>query len=258
MKRLFPLFLASVFTSLPLYSAVRSQPLSYHKGSEVFEGLMVYPDPIKGKVPAVLVVHNWMGLSDETKHQAERIASLGYVVFAVDIYGKGIRPKNAEEAGAMAGKFKKDRTLFRERLLLALDTLKAQSQVDTEKLAIVGYCFGGTAALELGRAGGDLKGFVSIHGSLDSPSPLDGKNFKGRVLALHGADDPYVKADDLNAFENEMRSNHVDWELVKYGGTVHSFTDRGAGSDTSKGAAYNAKADARSFDALRTFLKDIF
>ena len=137
-----------------------------------------------------------------------------------------------------------------------LKTLRDQPQVDKTKIVDIGYCFGGTAALELGRTGADLRNIVSFHGGLDSPKPEDGKKIKAKVLALHGADDPFVSAADLAAFESEMRNNKVDWQLVKYGGAVHSFTEKTAGTDNSKGAAYNADADRRSWQAFKDFLKE--
>lgn len=237
-------------------AAVKSKTVVYKKAQESFEGLLVYPEKIQGKLPAVLMIHNWMGITDETKTQATRIAEQGYVVFAADIYGQGVRPKSAEEAGKLAGQYKGNRKLFREHLQLGLETLKAQGGVDSKKLLAVGYCFGGTGVLELARTGADLRAVVSFHGGLDSPTPSDGKNIKARVLALHGADDPFVKAEDLAAFETEMRESKVDWQLVKFGGTVHSFTDKAAGTDVSKGAAYNALADARSFEDFKAFAKE--
>lgn len=236
--------------------AAKSKALVYKKGGESFEGLLVTPDKVSANTPAILVVHNWMGVSDETKKQAERMADLGYIVLAADVYGKGVRPKSPDEAGKLAGKYKGDRKLFRDRLTLALDTLRKQANVDKSKVFAAGYCLGGTGAIELARSGADLKGVISFHGSLDSPTPADGKNIKTRILALHGADDPFVKTEDLNAFEKEMRDNKIDWQLVKYGNAVHSFTEKSAGNDNSKGAAYNAAADARSFEAFKTFLKE--
>jgi dienelactone hydrolase len=248
------MFSALFLASSPIgMAAVKTKIVEYKSGSNSFEGLLVYPANAKGKVPGVLMIHNWMGVTEETKTQAARMAELGYAVFAADIYGKGIRPKGPEDAGKLAGTYKSDRKLFRERLQLGLDTLQAQSGVDSSKLLAVGYCFGGTGVVELARSGANVKGVVSFHGGLDSPTPADGKNIKARVLALHGADDPYVKAEDLAAFEQEMRDNQIDWELVKYGNTVHSFTDKAAGNDNSKGAAYNAKADVRSFEAFKVF-----
>ncbi|MBC7531305.1 MAG: dienelactone hydrolase family protein [Oligoflexus sp.] len=237
-------------------AAVNSKKIIYKKGPESFEGVLYTPDSVRGKAPGILMVANWMGLTDETKAQAERFANLGYVVFTADIYGKGKNPKSMDEAGKLAGKYKGDRKLFREHLVLGLDELKKQTNVDTSKLAAVGYCFGGTGVIELARTGADLKGVMSFHGGLDSPTPADGKNIKAHVIAFHGADDPYNKPEDVAAFEKEMRDSKVDWQLVKFGNAVHSFTEKAAGTDNSKGAAYNEKADQRSFTDAEQFLKE--
>lgn len=225
---------------------------------EKFEGYMARNDAVTGLTPGVLIIHNWMGVTEETKKQANRFAALGYVVFAVDVYGKEFRPKDKNEAGGLATKYKSDRKLFRERLLLGLEELKKQKDVDPNRLAVAGYCFGGTGAIELARSGADILGAISFHGGLDSPTPQDGKNIKTRILALCGAIDPYVSAKDIAAFEDEMNQNKVDYQVVRYGGAVHSFTDEGAGSDITKGAAYNATADSRSYIAAQIFLGDIF
>ena len=237
---------------------VMMKTIEYKKGADMFEGALAYPKNANGPVPGILMIHNWMGVSEETKSQAKRMAELGYAVFAADIYGKGIRPTTPDAAGKLAGTYKADRKLYRERLALGLETLRAQEGVDKNKIIAVGYCFGGTGVIELARSGADIKGVASFHGGLDSPTPDDGKNIKARVLALHGADDPYVKPEDLAAFEKEMRDHHIDWQLVKFGGAVHSFTDKGAGNDNSKGAAYNAAADHRSFEAFKTFARETF
>jgi dienelactone hydrolase len=238
--------------------AVKSKTVEYKIGDQAFEGLYVYPQASKGKLPGVLVVHNWLGLSDETKKQAERMAKLGLAVFAVDVYGKGVRAKGAQDAMPLAGKFKGDRKLFRERVLRGLEILREQKEVDPAKIVAAGYCFGGTGVIELARAGADVQAVVSFHGGLDSPTPADGKNIKSKVIVLQGADDPYVKAADIAAFQNEMRTNNVDWQMTVYGGAVHSFTDVGAGSDVKTGAAYNEKADKRSFEVFTDLIADLF
>lgn len=240
-----------------VFAGVHAKTIDYKDGKDTFEGILVYPDHPAGKLPGILMIHNWMGVTEETKHQAERMAELGYVVFAADIYGKGQRPKTAQDAGTLATSFKADRALFRKRLQLGLATLRAQDSVKTNDVIAVGYCFGGTGVIELARSGADVKGVVGFHAGLDSPKPEDGKNIKGRVLVLQGGDDPFVKPEDLAAFENELRTNHVDWELVKYGGAVHSYTEKAAGNDNSKGAAYNASADARSFAEFKRFAKEV-
>jgi len=232
-----------------------SQSISYGNGA--YEGYLAAPKNVKPNTPAILMVHNWMGVTDETKRQADRFAELGYIVFAADIYGKGVRPKDAKEAGTLATKYKSDRKLFRERLNLALSALREQKNVDKNKIAVTGYCFGGTGAIELARSGADVKGVISFHGGLDSPTPADGKNIKAQMLIHHGAIDPYVKAEDLAAFEKEMKDNKVNYNLIKYDGAVHSFTEKGAGTDISKGAAYNEAADRKSFESSKDFLKKI-
>ena len=238
--------------------AVKGRAVEYKLGGDVFEGWFVKPAAAKGKLPGVLMVHNWLGLTDETKKQAERVARLGLAVFAVDVYGKGVRPAGPREAMALSGKYKGDRGLFRARLAKGLEVLSSQPGVDAGKLLAVGYCFGGTGVLELARSGADVKAVVSFHGGLDSPTPADGKNIKGRVVVFHGADDPYAKPADVAAFQAEMRGNHVDWEMTLFGGAVHSFTEVGAGADPSKGAAYDAKADARSFQAFTDLVAELF
>ncbi|CAN5534709.1 dienelactone hydrolase family protein [soil metagenome] len=252
-SRIFTLVAALVFSAIG-NAAIVKKSVDYNLAGKKYEGYIAYDDAKKGLLPGILVAHNWMGVTDETKSKVDQLAELGYVAFAVDIYGKDVRPKNTEEAAALAGGFKKDRVPLRNRMHQGLKVLKEQKNVDKTKIAVVGYCFGGTAALELGRAGGDVKAIVTFHGGLDSPKPADGAKIKAHVLVLHGADDPFVPAPDVAAFEDEMRKNKVDWELVKYGGAVHSFTEKGAGNDNSKGAAYNASADKRSWQAMRTFL----
>jgi dienelactone hydrolase len=255
MKKAIWLLLLSAIT---LCAEVRTKVVEYQQGDTTLEGVVVYDDAVTGKRPGVLVVHQWKGLGDYEKKRAEMLAKLGYAVVAADIYGKGVRPDNPKDAGAMAGKYKSDRALLRARVNAGLELLKKQPQVDATRLAAMGYCFGGTTALELARSGADIKGVVSFHGALNTPTPEDAKNIKGKVLALHGADDPFVPAAEVTAFEEEMRKAHVDWQLVAYGNSVHSFTDWGAGNDNSKGAAYNEKADKRSWEAMKTFFAEIF
>jgi dienelactone hydrolase len=158
----------------------------------------------------------------------------------------------------LAGTYKKDRALLRARVAAGLATLKAQPQVAPDQVAAMGYCFGGTTVLELARSGAEVAGVVSFHGGLDSPAPQDGKNIRAKVLVLHGADDPYVPADQVAGFETEMREAGVDWQLLAYGGAVHGFTNPANGDDNRKGAAYNAKADQRSWWAMQQFFNELF
>jgi dienelactone hydrolase len=186
------------------------------------------------------------------------LAGLGYVAFAADVYGRGVRPANAREAAAQAGTYKGDRALFRRRLLLALEQLKRDPRVEGTRTAAIGYCFGGTGVLELARAGADLRAVVTFHGGLDSLHPEDAKAIKAKLLVLHGADDPFVPSDQIAAFQNELRQAGLDWQMVFYGGAVHSFTNPRAGVDPSRGVAYNESATKRSWRAMKDFFGEIF
>ena len=233
--------------------------VAYKDGLVELEGYMVQPsNEASAKLPAVLVVHDWMGLSDDTKMRANMLAELGYVAFAADVYGKGVRPADAAEAGKFAGSYKSDVSKLRARMQSALKALLANPKVDPTKVVVIGYCFGGTSALELARSGAQLAATVSFHGGLATPNAADAKNIRGRVLALHGADDPWVNAAEVSAFQSEMRAAKVDMQFVSYSGAVHAFTVKAAGKDPSKGAAYNAQADARSWTAMKTFLGELW
>ena len=247
----------TIFTT-SVHAGIQTKTVEYQQGDTTLEGFVAYDDAFKGMRPGVLVVHQWLGFTDYEKHRAEMLAQLGYIAFCADIYGKGVHPQNTAEAGAQAGKYKNDRQLLRARVSAGLDALRQQPQVDPKRIAAVGYCFGGTTVLELARSGADIAGVVSFHGGLDAPDPADGKNIKCRVLVCHGADDPFSSPQDIAAFENEMRKGGVDWQLIQYGGAVHSFTQPMAGNDNSKGAAYNEKADKRSWEAMKQFFAEIF
>lgn len=254
-KPLFALLL-TLFSSMA-GAAIVEKPVEYKSGDVLCEGWQAYDDAVAGKRPAVLVVPQWTGVSDNEKMRAKMLAELGYNVFVVDVYGKGIRPQ-PPEAGKEAGKYKSNRPLLRERVNSGLTLLTKDERTESSKIVCIGYCFGGTAAIELARGGAPVKGVVSFHGSLDSPTPTDGKNIKGKVLALHGADDPFVPAKDLAAFEQEMKDSGVDYKLVQYPGAVHSFTQKAAGNDNSKGAAYNEAADKASWEEMKAFFGRIF
>jgi len=235
-----------------------TKTIEYKQGDTTLEGFVAYDNSIKTARPGVLIVHQWKGLGDYEKMRARMLAEMGYVAFACDIYGKGIRPASMQEAGAQAGKYKNDRALLRKRVQAGLETLLKQEGVDRKRVAAIGYCFGGTTALELGRSGADIQGVVSFHGGLSTPTPEDAKNIKAKILACHGADDPNVPPPEVAAFEKEMRDAKVDWQLIAYGNAVHAFTDKSAGNDNSKGAAYNEEADRRSWHAMKDFFAEIF
>jgi dienelactone hydrolase len=243
---------------MTVHAEIKTETVEYKDGDTVLEGYLAYDAKMSAKRPGIVVIHNWMGVNAQAKKSAEDLAKMGYTALAADIYGKGQRPKDMKEAATFAGKYKGDRALLRRRVQAALAEVSKHKTVDAKRLGAMGYCFGGTTALELARSGADVKGVVSFHGGLDTPTPQDAKNIKGQVLAFHGADDPFVPAKDVAAFEDEMRAGGVQWELVKFAKAVHGFTDKDAGTDNSKGMAYNAIADKRSWQGMTAFWKEVF
>jgi dienelactone hydrolase len=238
---------------------IKTQTVQYSDGDVALEGFVAWDSAKADKpVPGVLVVHQWTGLTDYEKGRCRQLAELGYVAFAVDVYGKDIRPANQQEAAKQAGIYKKDRELYRRRLTLGLEQLRARDGVAKNHIAAIGYCFGGTGVIELARSGADISGVVSFHGGLDSPQPEVGRNIKAKILVCHGADDPFVPANDIEAFKSELNNAGVDWQMIAYSGAVHSFTQPIAGNDNSRGAAYNEKADKRSWMAMRSFFDEVF
>jgi dienelactone hydrolase len=245
-------------TATPLFAALKTEVIAYEQGGVTLEGYLAYDDASRKPQPGVLLIHDWMGVGDYAKSRARQLAELGYVAFAADIYGKGNQPADQKAAGALAGKYKGDRALYRARLKAGYDQLAARKEVASGQIAAIGYCFGGTGVLELVRGGAKVKGVVSFHGGLSTPTPEDAKNIMCPVLVLHGADDPFVKPAEVAAFKEEMEKAHVKYEFVAYPGAVHSFTRPDAGNDNSKGAAYNEAADKQSWAAMQKFFHQIF
>ena len=238
--------------------AIKTQTIDYEQGGTKLKGFLAWDDSIQGKRPGVIVCPEWWGLNDYAKYRAQKLAELGYVALAVDLFGDGKTTEDPKEAGTWAGALKGNRTLLRERVNAGLEQLKKNENVDPQKTAAIGYCFGGTTAIELGRSGADVKAIVTFHAGLDSPNPADGKNIKARLLVCHGGNDGFTSEKDLDAFENEMRENHVDWQLNIYGGAVHSFTNPNADKYGIPGIAYNAEADRRSWRAMQSLFNDAF
>ena len=255
---LFLLVILVSLSSVNVQAALRTEVIEYKHGDVVLEGYLAYDDAVKGKRPGIIVVHEWWGLNPYARMRTEQLAKLGYIAFAIDMYGKGVRAKDPAEAGSLSGIYRGNRPLMRSRANAGLEVLRNHPLANVNRIAAIGYCFGGTVVLEMARSGAELVGVVSFHGGLNTPSPGDAKNIKGKVLVLHGADDPAVPPDQVIAFQDELRKAGVDWQMVSYGGAVHSFTNPEAGNDPSRGAAYNEKADKRSWEAMKTFFGEIF
>jgi len=250
---LFPLFLAAS----PAFSAIVATPVPYSHGGVALEGYLAYDDALPGKRPGVLVVHEWWGLNDYVKMRARQLAELGYVAFAADMYGKGVVTRDPKEAGSLSGRIR-GTPLLRERAAAGLDLLRRQDRVDPARIAAMGYCFGGTTVLELAWSGADLLGVVSFHGGLTRPKASDLGKIRAKILVLHGADDTFVPASDIADFQEAVRREGLDWQMISYGGAVHAFTNPEADRAGLKGVAYQAAADRRSWIHMKAFFSEIF
>lgn len=235
---------------------MKTHAVDYQEGATACEGWAAY-DESKGKRPGVLLFPDWTGVGEYAQKRAAMLVELGYSVFCADVYGKGIRPSGYPECSAAMMKYLKDRPTLRARGQAALAQLKAMPSVDASKTVAIGYCFGGITALELARTGAELTGLVGFHCNLNSTNPAEAKNIKAKVLILNGADDPVVPDSETAAFEKEMREAKTDWQLVRYGNTVHSFTQWHMPKD-GKEAAYNERSDKRSWVAMKDFFNEIF
>ena len=246
-------------SAAPADADIVTKTLVYKIGNDAFEGYLASPArPASDKVPGVLVVHDWTGNGAFARARADQLAKLGYVAFALDMYGQGNRAKNPEEAGKLAGPFYKDFSLFRQRGLPALEELAKQPGVDPKRLGAIGFCFGGTTVLELARAGSDLKGVVTFHGGLKTPNGADDKNIKGQLLILHGAIDPMVPPADVATTMTDLNAAKIPYKFIAYPNAVHAFTNPEAGNDNTKPTAYNPAAAEDAYAQMRRFFGEIF
>ncbi len=237
--------------------AIVSNTIGYLDGDVLLEAYFAFDDAITERRPAVLISHAWGGRDDFVAEKANKLAELGYVGFALDMYGKGVRGNSPEQNSKLMQPFMADRSLLQKRIKAALYALKLLPWVDDSKIAAMGFCFGGLCVLDLARAGADLKGVVSFHGLLGAPDNLVTNSIKAKVLALHGHDDPMGPIEQVLAFEQEMTKAGADWQLHTYGHTMHAFTNPKA-NDPAFGTVYQANADKRSWLAMKNFLAEVF
>jgi dienelactone hydrolase len=237
-------------------AAAQPKTVEYKDGTQILNGISVLPEKQLNDKPGVLILPAWMGIQDHEKEVANTLADLGYQSFIADIYGVDNRPKNTAEAGKNAGFYKKNYNDYQRRIQLALDQL-IKLGANPDKIVVIGYCFGGTGALEAARGNLKVQGVVSFHGGLGKDASRTVSKINPKVLVLHGADDPFVPKEEVDNFQNEMKVSGADWQMVYYANAVHAFTHKNAGNDNSKGAAYNELADKRSWMALQDFLKEI-
>ena len=237
--------------------STQTRLVEYHDEESVLEGMLVWDDEVEGPRPGVLVSHAWSGRSDYEESKARRLAELGYVAFALDLYGKGVRGSSVEENSALMQPFLDDRAMLQRRLLLAVDTMRQQAEVDAAQVAAVGFCFGGLCVLDIARTGAALDGVVSFHGLLGAPGNTSDKTINAKVLVLHGWDDPMAPPEAVLELTRELSDRQADWQLHAYGNTLHAFTNPDA-NDKALGTVYNAVAERRSWKAMQNFLAELF
>lgn len=237
--------------------AIVSNTVIYLDGDVVLEAFFAVDDALSGRRPTVLINHTWAGRDDFVAEKAKKLAALGYVGFAVDMYGKGVLGSNPEQNMQLMQPFMADRAMLQKRMQAALAAVKLMPWVDDSKIAAIGFCFGGLCSLDLARTGADIKGVVSFHGLLAAPGNTEGNAVKAKILALHGRDDPLVPLEQRLAFEQEMTEAGADWQLHAYGHTMHAFTNPLANVPES-GMVYRPNADRRSWIAMQNFLAEIF
>ena len=224
---------------------------------ETFEGLFVSDGANQGKRPTVLVFHAWEGRSEDQEKFAKRLTEWGYHAFAVDLFGKGKRGRTTEECQALMTPLAKDRALLRKRVLKVSEVVQSQAEVDVNKIGAIGFCFGGLCAIDLARAGANVKGVGSFHGILAAPGLPIATPVPAKIIAFHGWDDPMAPPEQAVAFTKEMTDAKVDWQLHAFGGTKHAFMNENA-NNPQLGLLYSAKAAARAWNILELFLADSF
>lgn len=245
-------------SAFPAVAAMQSKPVQWKVGKQTYSGFVVYDDASRENRPGLLMVPDWMGVTPAAVEKAKQVAGEDYVVLVVDMYGKGVRPKNATQAQALVAKQYADRAGMRTRASVALQTLKAQegkAPLDTSRIGAFGYCFGGATVLELARAGANLAGVVSFHGGLDTSLPARPGAIKAPLLILNGADDQSV-APHIAGFQQEMNEAGADWQFVNFSGAVHCFALETANSPP--GCVYNERAARRAYRMMDGFLDEVF
>jgi dienelactone hydrolase len=236
--------------------SVKERLVEYKHADTTLEGWLAIDDAADGPSPGVLIAHAWGGRGELEQATARRLAKLGYAGFAIDMYGKGVRGTSRDENAALIAPFLADRSMLADRINFAVSALQAQAEVDSERIAAIGYCFGGLCVLDLARSGAAIAGVVSIHGLFTPPAPHPGRPIRAKVLALHGHRDPMAPPEAVSQLEAELTSAEADWQIHIYGGAMHAFTNPKA-NDPDFGTVYDADADRRSWQALTAFLDEV-
>lgn len=255
----FALLCLTSLLAMPASAAMQAKPVEWKQGKQRFSGYLVYNDATNVKRPGLLMVPDWKGVTPASVEKAKLIANAGYVVLVADVYGKGIRPKDDKAAATLVGRMYQDLPTLRSRAAAALDVLREQAlkaPIDTSRIGAFGFCFGGKTVLELARSGVDIAGVVSFHGGLDTTIPANADTLKASMLVLNGADDSYVPAEQIQAFQNEMKAADADWQFVNFSGAVHCFALESA--NNSPGCVYNERAAKRATTMMNQFFYERF
>ncbi|MBK8127454.1 MAG: dienelactone hydrolase family protein [bacterium] len=239
-------------------AALKATLVDYTVDGKEYQGYLVQNEKITEPRPAVVVFPEWWGINEYVKRRARELADLGYVAFVADMYGQGMTTTNAEEANKLASAFYQDFAKFETMTNAAYEQMLMQAHVDTARTAAIGFCFGGTAALELARSGAPLKGCVSFHGGLAAPNPERARSIKGRVLVLHGDADPFVPNEQVTQFDQAMTEAGVNYKVIHYAGAKHAFTNPNADKTGLDGVAYDAEAEKASMTEMRVMLSELF
>jgi dienelactone hydrolase len=238
---------------------MQTHDIDYRDGAVNLRGYLAFDQKAAERRPGVLVFHEGLGLGDFAMARARVLAELGYVALAADMFGDRRQARNLQEVAKLVGDLRSQPETLRARGRAALATLAALPQVDAHKMAAIGFCFGGSVALELARDGADLKAVVSFHGGLATGTPAVSGNVKASVLVCTGADDPLAPPEQVKAFEDEMRAAEVrDWQVISYGNTLHGFTNPAADGSMMRSARYSAQADRRAWASMRGLFEEVF
>lgn len=256
-RQLAVILLSGFILTTTSQAKVVTRTISYSHEGVSLEGHLAYDDAVSGKMPGILVVHEWWGLNDYARARAEQLAQMGYVAFALDMYGKGKSTEHPDQAAAWMKAVNNNMDGWLKRAMAGLDVLKKQSRVDTRRLAAIGYCFGGATVQVLAYGGADLKGVVSFHGSLIPPSAEQAARTRAKILICHGAEDPMNQPEAMTTYVNGMNASSIDWQIIAYGGTRHSFTNPDADKRGMAALAYNPSADRRSWQHMTIFFDEV-
>jgi dienelactone hydrolase len=254
------IFIAFMLVGLAstVQAKITTKTISYQHDGVNLEGFLAYDDSLKGKRPAVLVVHEWWGLNDYVRSRAEQLAGMGYVAFALDMYGKGKVTQHPSQAGEWMKQIRSNVYQWQQRALAGLEVLKNHPKTDVDRIAAIGYCFGGATVQQLAYSGADIRGVVSFHGSLLLPISEQIQKVKAKILICHGAADPFTKRGELEKYISAMESSALDYRMAIYGGARHGFTNPGANKIGMDGLKYSKSADLRSWADMKVFFTEIF